>query len=648
MALVQPPFGAGVIPGLGLALLSAELRARGVESRIFYWDLELLADVPGRTPRERYQGFSELTSRVWYPFNEWVFAGAVHGDGLRDRDPALEQRLLALGPRRRNGEALAQHLLALRAGVDEVLDRMADRLADFDLVGISTTFVQNLPALALAKRVKERWPEKVVVLGGANCDGGMGEALLEHFPFVDHAFAGEVDLAFPAFVERLGADAPAGVPGLLSRDPTGRVTGAPAPPLADLDRLPIPDYDDYVEAFQRAGLDSFLKLSVSLESSRGCWWGERHHCTFCGLNAGGMEFRRKDPERFRAEVEHVVDRYGVRYLYMTDNILAVDYYSDFLEGFRESGREVDFYYEIKANVTRKQVRQLAEGRVSYIKPGIEHFSTAILARMRKGVTGIQNVALLRLAREYGVIVDYAILAGFPGEEVEEYDRLAKELPKLTHLRPPVAVTPVEFHRFSPYHTDPAAFGLRLRPWSEYANLYPLPEEEIARLAYLFETDTGIPEGLAHVAAMLEQVRRWVALYNEARCTLTWVAAEGDVAIDDTRPGFGPARYRLRGFAAELLGELDEPRSLSALRRLAAAPENGGRAAGPAIEPDETLVEFSREDFRADPETCLDRLREAGLVFEDRLARPGGTSETYALALPVPVERQPANLDWMVY
>ncbi|MCM2255475.1 MAG: RiPP maturation radical SAM C-methyltransferase [Vicinamibacteria bacterium] len=649
VALVQPPFGSGILPGLGLALLKGELLQRGLECRIFYWDLDLLAEIPGRTARERFQGFSELTSRPWFPFNEWVFAQVVHDDRLDHRAEALTARLRPFARSRRNGEALAEHLLGLRRDAPAVVDRCVDQLAAYDVVGIGTTFLQNTAALALARRVKQRWPHKTVVLGGANCDGEMGAALLEHFPFLDHVFSGEVDFAFPAFVQALAAGQPAGdVPGLISRDGAGRVTGTPAPPLGALDALAVPDYEDYTEAFHRHGLDGFLRLTLSLESSRGCWWGERHHCTFCGLNAGGMAFRRKSPERFEAEVDEVVRRYGVRYLYMADNILAVDYYGGLLERMRP--RDVEFFYEIKSNVTRRQVASLAAGHVSYVKPGIEHFSSAILARMRKGVTGIQNVALLRLAREYGVLVDYGFLVNFPGEETEEYDRLALELPRLSHLRPPVALTPIEFHRFSPYHQDPAQFGLALRPWREYAEIYPLPEDQVARVAYVFESSQGVPPDFAHLRRLLEQVRRWHALYDEQRCTLVWEADGDDVVVDDTRPGFGPRRYRVSGFAVEVLRLLDEPKPLLALSRAAAAAASAAVPAPPPLRADETAIHFDAGAFRADPEACLAPLREAGLLFEEALSRLAGSNatETYALALPVPRAWRPANLDWLVY
>ena len=64
--------------------------------------------------------------------------------------------------------------------------------------------------------------------------------------------------------------------------------------FSDFAKTGPPDYDDYyavlAELGQTAqGLDRILLY----EGSRGCWWGEKHHCTFCGLNAQSMKFRAK-------------------------------------------------------------------------------------------------------------------------------------------------------------------------------------------------------------------------------------------------------------------------------------------------------------------------------------------------------------------
>jgi magnesium-protoporphyrin IX monomethyl ester (oxidative) cyclase len=59
-----------------------------------------------------------------------------------------------------------------------------------------------------------------------------------------------------------------------------------------------------------------------LETSRGCWWGAKQHCTFCGLNGGAMAFRSKSAERVVEEIRYLRDRYGVESLSVVDNILT--------------------------------------------------------------------------------------------------------------------------------------------------------------------------------------------------------------------------------------------------------------------------------------------------------------------------------------
>ena len=57
-----------------------------------------------------------------------------------------------------------------------------------------------MPSLCLARRIKARRPETVIVFGGAACEGEMGIELLRQFPEIDYVFLGEADLTFPPVV----------------------------------------------------------------------------------------------------------------------------------------------------------------------------------------------------------------------------------------------------------------------------------------------------------------------------------------------------------------------------------------------------------------------------------------------------------------
>ena len=50
----------------------------------------------------------------------------------------------------------------------------------------------------------------------------------------------------------------------------------------DINDLLQLDYDDFLASLRSKCPDTEPELLF--ETSRGCWWGERLHCTFCGLN----------------------------------------------------------------------------------------------------------------------------------------------------------------------------------------------------------------------------------------------------------------------------------------------------------------------------------------------------------------------------
>src|SRR5262245_26058244 len=73
VALICPPFGPLGVPSLGLGLLAAGLKARGIPCRTFYWMFRMLADLPGASPSDRGASYRLLASGAAWPFNEWAF-----------------------------------------------------------------------------------------------------------------------------------------------------------------------------------------------------------------------------------------------------------------------------------------------------------------------------------------------------------------------------------------------------------------------------------------------------------------------------------------------------------------------------------------------------------------------------------------------
>ena len=121
-----------------------------------------------------------------------------------------------------------------------------------------------------------------------------------------------------------------------------------------------------------------MRPGLPLESSRGCWWGAAHQCTFCGLNGTSLGYRSKSPERVLAEVHELEDRYGVSDFEAVDNILDMGYHKTLLPELAADTSTRRIFYEIKANVSRAQVAALVDAGIMWVQPGIESLHSEVL------------------------------------------------------------------------------------------------------------------------------------------------------------------------------------------------------------------------------------------------------------------------------
>ncbi|MEO8127828.1 MAG: RiPP maturation radical SAM C-methyltransferase, partial [Bryobacteraceae bacterium] len=459
VAFAVLPFADVDRPAIGVSLLKAEVDRLGFSSRIVYCNFDL-AEVIGV---ELYNQISEsLPSESL--IGEWFFADLLFGERI---PPGHEYIAKVLGRFAQMG--LVKQIVEARERRREFIERCVENVRALKprIVGFTTTFHQTCACLAVAERLKRLPDPPIVVFGGANCEGEMGLQLLKSFPVIDYVCTREGDVVFPQLVERLLRNHDSGqIRGILEQGISRELTTPEM--IRDLNALPLPDYSDYFERLDQSPLKPKLKVDILVETSRGCWWGAKHHCTFCGLNGDTMEFRSKSPERAFDEMKALTERHGIKRVSCVDNILDLRFVPILFPRLAESGMGLELFYEIKANIKQEQVRMMRAGGVTSVQPGIESFSNHVLKLMDKGCTGLQNIQLLRWCEEAGIMPAWNLLSGFPGEDPGEYTKMAQLLPLLTHLQPPSSCSPVRLDRFSPFFTRRERFGLqRVRPTPAY-------------------------------------------------------------------------------------------------------------------------------------------------------------------------------------
>ncbi len=576
--LVSMPWASLSYPSIALGLLQAGLRRDGVHCDAWYAGYDLAAHMGHHT----YEAVaSYLPNHLM--LGEWLFARCLwqtedERDRLRTDAEVLASVEPELGPPQGYWPTLLRAREAVEAWFDDAVGRHDP--GDYDLVGFTSTFQQNVASLALSRRWKVASPSTVLAFGGANWEAEAGVAQLEVFDWVDAASLGESDHTVVALARGAAEGCLDGVPGIAWRDPDGVVhRTVEEPPVDDLDALPVPDYDDWHAQLRGTGLDAEVQPHICMETSRGCWWGARSHCTFCGLNGGGMTYRSKSPDRAVSELHELRERYGYRQIEMVDNILDTRYFHTVLPRLAEERAAGDpgfeFFYEIKASLTHGQLRAMAAAGCATVQPGIESLSDHVLSLMRKGTTALGNVQVLRWMLELGIEPDWNILYGFPGETAEDYEAMADLMESVLFLTPPVSVGPARVDRFSPFFEDPDAFGLvDLAPFDPYRNVYPFDDEVLAGFAYYFThayDDGRDPE--AYTGRVRALAARWRAEGDGGGVRMR-ADDDGSVTVIDERASTGRSRrLRWTGWRAELylacdraraLDELDEVRALDGL------------------------------------------------------------------------------------
>jgi ribosomal peptide maturation radical SAM protein 1 len=353
----------------------------------------------------------------------------------------------------------------------------------FKLIGCSTSFQQTSVSVALLNYIKYLCPETVTFVGGSNCEGEMAEGIASLNTSIDYIFSGESETSFPNFLKQVMSGNP----------PLNRIIKGS--PCINLDAIPTPSHKEYFKQLKYYSCDVQYQQNkkdegiwLAYETSRGCWWGQKQQCTFCGLNGTGIKFREKSPDRVIAEIKKLVAESPTRKIITTDNIMPYTYFQTLIPRLGKEIPNLYIHYEQKSNLTLEKVIALKEAGITEIQPGIEALSSSLLTRMKKGVSASQNIALLRYCRSAKVIVKWNLLWGFPGDKLFEYEETLKLLPLLRHLQPPTGLYRIVVDRFSPYFEKPDAYGVtNIRPSPMYASFLP-SNCDINKLAYHFVAD----------------------------------------------------------------------------------------------------------------------------------------------------------------
>lgn len=442
-------------------------------------------------------------------------------------------------------------------------------LSDFeaDIYGFTSMFQQNLGSLAIARELKKLRPNVLIVFGGPNCESPMGNNLMDIFPFIDMVCSGEGEEAFVSLLDYMEEERAGSLhPNIIFRNVSGDIFAfsSSIQERTNLENLSPPDYDDYFNQLSKLGKTNDIQPRVLLETSRGCWWGQKAHCTFCGLNGSTIKFRAKSAEKALQEIRYLTDKYPGAPISVVDNIIDYKYFKTLLPRLASEKVDVELFYETKANLKKEQLAAMRSSGITRIQPGIESLSSNVLRLMKKGVKAIQNICLLKWCIEEGVKPEWNLLWGFPNEEPEDYRKMVALVPYLQHMTPPNGFTQLRLDRYSPlYENRENEPIVNVRPYRAYYHVYDMPENRHNDLSYYFEFDYVKQPDIQSYIEQLEQIiARWKASHQSS--FLIYSINGSDVLVFDGRHGEQSRVLRFATIAGDILQKCEEPTSINRL------------------------------------------------------------------------------------
>lgn len=342
----------------------------------------------------------------------------------------------------------------------------------YNIIGFTLNYGQFLPSLAIAKKIKETYPEKTIVFGGSTTINKLGKKILKTFDWLDFIVSGEGEE--PLFHLASDYGNIKSIPGLIFRNEE-EIIWNKNDNFIDLNSLPVPDFQSYYQDLNNISdeIKQYYSLfgRLPIELSRGCWWNK---CTFCNLQAYHKKYREKNVERFIEELTFLSDTYKILSFQIIGNTLPQHDFHRFCEKLIKLEKDFDFYVEARAGQLKSEdYSLLKKAGFNHIQIGIETFSSNYIKKMNKGVRIIDNIAALKCCKENSISNVYNIIINYPNEETKDFEETEQTIKLFKQYLDPPQISKFILGFESPIYEQYEKFNIeKLEPKIIDTIMYP--------------------------------------------------------------------------------------------------------------------------------------------------------------------------------
>ncbi|MDD5130871.1 MAG: radical SAM protein [Candidatus Omnitrophica bacterium] len=326
-----------------------------------------------------------------------------------------------------------------RAGIDcqmlvdigkpDFLNTVMETVKDYSpsLVGL-TAMTTNYPnAVRVAETIKKAHSIPVVI-GGAHASACGSKILSQEQGVFDFVIMGEgedtmVELASAINLGQVDLSA---IKGLAWRSNKGQIMkNGPRPLNEEPDSLPFPARDMVDLSFFSIHSHIGGGNAATMLTSRGC----PYRCIFCSAHTvSGRRYRQHSADYVLAEMEELVNKYKVKYIFIQDDTFTIDRgrLERICEEIRKRKLGIKFGCFSRVDIMdQKTAAMLKQAGLVNVVFGIESGDEGILKKIRKQISLKQVHTAIRSCESQGIKTLASFVIGLPFDTKETLERTIK-------------------------------------------------------------------------------------------------------------------------------------------------------------------------------------------------------------------------------
>ena len=307
-----------------------------------------------------------------------------------------------------------------------VIDILREKISDLDIAtvltgGVTGQYGAIREVLESAKQINSN----IITIAGGGLISSAPEDAMTALECADFGVIGEGEIIICELCAALEkTTSPANIPGIVYWGKTSyiKTSGTPAPVV--LEDIPFPDYHGFGFNKLLASVPNIIGMSeyntLPIITGRSCPF----RCTFC-FHTSGQKFRQRILDDVFAEIDYLVDEFGVKYLSIQDELFLykknIPWVEEFCRRIKPYG--IKWLAQFRVNdITPQLVEMLKKANCATMAFGIESADNSILKSMKKGIKIEQTEHALEIVYQAGIGIQGVLIFGDPAETIETATR----------------------------------------------------------------------------------------------------------------------------------------------------------------------------------------------------------------------------------